>query len=78
MLTLISDLIFHRADTRNKDELFSVPGVCSYVVSFSSCDSAGRCAASPRCRGQHRPREGLLEATVTGGRSVRVETQVCL
>lgn len=52
MLTLISDLIFHRADTRNKDELFSVPGVCTYVVSFSSCDSAGRCAASPRCMGQ--------------------------
>lgn len=32
MLTLISDLVFHRADIRNKEELCSMPGLCTYAT----------------------------------------------
>lgn len=65
---------------RNKEELFSMPGLCTFAVSFGSCDGAGSCAGSPRCigEGQLRPGEGLPEATATSGLRASVETQVCL
>lgn len=80
MLSLISDVIFCRADTGNKDELFSVPGVCTHVVYSVLAMALEGVHSLPGLvgRGQHRPRRDLLESTLTSGHSARVETQACL